>query len=133
MNANNINISKIETYLNSILDNVVSNNTYFGYIPDTSIVQASDWQDMVMVEIPNGVQDRDAYGQGTVLVWLYARPLESGRKNVAKMSELEQKLTDAIKQSSGDKYYIQRRMTFTDYDTEIKWHCNVVELTITIV
>lgn len=128
MNANNINISKIETYLNSILDNVVSNNTYFGYMPDASVVQASDWQDMVMVEIPNGVQDRDAYGQGTVLVWLYARPLESGRKNVAKMSELEMKLNNVVAQANDRNYQITRRMTYTDYDTEIKWHCNVVEL-----
>jgi hypothetical protein len=133
MNKNNLNISKIETYLNSILDKVVSDNTFFGYIPDASVIKSTSWTDMCLVEIPNGIRDMDAYGQGTVLVWLYARPLESGRKNVAKMSELEQKLNDAIKQSSGDKYYIQRRMTFTDYDTEIKWHCNVVELTITIV
>lgn len=128
MNANNINISKIETYLNSILDNVVSNNTYFGYMPDASVVQSSDWQDMVMVEIPNGVQDRDAYGQGTVLVWLYARPLESGKKNVAKMSQLEMKLNEVVAQANDKNYQITRRMTYTDYDNEIKWHCNVVEL-----
>lgn len=132
MNANNLNISKIETYLNGILDNVVSNNTYFGYKPDASIVQASNWQDMVMVEIPNGVQDRDAYGQGTILVWLYARPLESGRKNVAKMSELEMKLNNVVAQANDKNYQITRRMTYTDYDTEIKWHCNVVELIIKV-
>lgn len=128
MNANNLNISKIETYLNGILDNVVSNNTYFGYLPDASIVKSSDWQDMVMVEIPNGITDMDAYGQGTILVWLYARPLESGRKNVAKMSELETKLNAVITNAKDRNYQISRRMTFTDYDTDIDWHCNVVEL-----
>lgn len=133
MDRNKTNISRIETHLNSMLDGVVSEHTFFGTAPDVSVVKSSDWQDMVVVEIPNGITDFGAYGQGTALVWLYARPMESGRKDVAKMSELEQKLTDAIKQSSDDKYYIQRRMTFTDYDTEIKWHCNVVELTITIV
>lgn len=128
MNANNLNISKIETYLNGILDNVVSNNTYFGYLPDASIVKSSDWQDMVMVEIPNGIRDMDAYGQGTILVWLYARPLESGRKNVAKMSELETKLNTVIANAKDKNYQISRRMTFTDYDTDIDWHCNVVEI-----
>jgi hypothetical protein len=128
MNANNLNISKIETYLNSILDNVVSNNTFFGYMPDASIVKSSDWQDMVMVEIPNGVRDMDAYGQGTVLVWLYARPLESGRKNVAKMSVLEDRLNDVIANNKDKNYQISRRMTFTDYNTDIDWHCNVVEI-----
>jgi hypothetical protein len=128
MDANKINISKIETYLNSILDNVVSNNTFFGYMPDASIVKSSDWQDMVMVEIPNGVRDMDAYGQGTVLVWLYARPLESGRKNVAKMSVLEDRLNDVIANNKDKNYQISRRMTYTDYDTDIDWHCNVVEI-----
>lgn len=128
MNANNLNISKIETYLNGILDNVVSNNTFFGYMPDASIVKSSDWQDMVMVEIPNGIRDMDAYGQGTILVWLYARPLESGRKNVAKMSELETKLNAVIANAKDKNYQISRRMTFTDYDTDIDWHCNVVEI-----
>lgn len=123
-----MNISKIETYLNGILDNVVSNNTFFGYMPDASIVKTSDWQDMVMVEIPNGVRDMNAYGQGTVLVWLYARPLESGRKNVAKMSVLEDRLNDVIANNKDKNYQISRRMTYTDYDTDIDWHCNVVEI-----
>lgn len=133
MDANNLNISKIETYLNSILDNKVSKNTYFGYLPDASIIKASDWQDMVMIEMPNGIRDMDAYGQGTVLVWLYARPLGSGRKNVAKMSELEANLNDVITNVTSNEYHIVRRLTFTDYDTNINWHCNVIELIITIV
>ena len=128
MDANNLNISKIETYLNGILDNVVSNNTYFGYMPDASIVKSSDWQDMVMVEIPNGIRDMDAYGQGTILVRLYARPLESGRKNVAKLSELETKLNAVIVNAKDKNYQISRRMTFTDYDADVDWHCNVVEI-----
>lgn len=133
MDSNNLNISKIETYLNSILDNKVSKNTYFGYLPDASIIKASDWQDMVMIEMPNGIRDMDAYGQGTVLVWLYARPLGSGRKNVAKMSELETNLNDVITNVTSNEYHIVRRLTFTDYDTNINWHCNVIELIITIV
>jgi hypothetical protein len=115
------------------LDNKVSKNTYFGYLPDASIIKASDWQDMVMIEMPNGIRDMDAYGQGTVLVWLYARPLGSGRKNVAKMSELEANLNDVITNVTSNEYHIVRRLTFTDYDTNINWHCNVIELIITIV
>lgn len=131
MNKDNLNISKVETYLNSILDNVVSNNTFFGYLIDKQAIDAS-WQDMVLIEIPNGIQDYDGYGQGTVLVWLYSRPLSSGRKNVAKMSELEQKLNEAIANASSDAYSIRRRSTYTDYDTNINWHCNAVELIITV-
>lgn len=133
MEVNKTNISRIETYLNSVLDGVVSEHTYFGTIPDAAIVKSSDWQDMVMVEIPNGIADFDAYGQGTALVWLYARPMDSGRKNVAKMSQLETNLDNAIKNASSSEYYLTRRLTFTDYDTTINWHCNVIEIIITIV
>lgn len=128
MDVDKINISKVETFLNGILDNTVSNNTFFTKVPDTSVVTSSDWQDMVLVEIPNGIEDYDAYGQGTVLVWLYARPLDSGKKNVATMSKLETTLNDVIKANTDKTYSISRRITYTEYDTEIKWHCNVVEL-----
>ena len=131
MNRDNINISEIETYLNDILDNAVSSNTFFGYLVDKQTIDPS-WEDMVLVEIPNGIQDYDGYGQGTVLVWLYARPLSSGRKNVAKMYELETRLNNAVANASSGKYSIRRRSTYTDYDTNINWHCNAVELIITV-
>ena len=131
MNINNLNISKIETYLNSILDNTVSNNTFFGESITKETMQP-DWSDMVLVEIPNGIEDKTAYGQGTVLVWLYAKPLSSGRKNVATMSKLETKLNEVISNSSNKTYSLSRRMTYTDYNEDINWHCNVVELIIKV-
>ena len=131
MNIDNLNISKIETYLNSIIDNTVSNNTFFGELITKETIQP-EWTDMVVVEIPNGIEDRNAYGQGTVLVWLYAKPLSSGRKNVATMSKLETKLNEVIANSSNTSYSISRRMTYTDYNEEIDWHCNVVELIIKV-
>lgn len=132
MDKDKMNISSIETYLNSIFDNKVSNNTIFGYMIEKSEIP-SDWQDMVMVEIPNGVDDLHAYGIGTILVWLYARPLLSGKKNVAVMSILEKKLNEVIASSNNGDYQLTRRMTYTSYDTDIDWHCNVVELNILIV
>lgn len=131
MNKDNINISKVETYLNSILDNVVSNNTFFGYFPASEAIDSS-WNDMVIVEIPNGIRDNDAYGQGTALVWLYARPLSSGRKNVAVMSQLEQRLNEVIRTASSPIYALSRRNTFSDYDEKLNWHCNAVELIIKV-
>ena len=129
----NLNISTIETYLNSIIDNVVSKNTFFTALPDASIIQSSDWQDMVLIDIPDGIKDFDAYGQGHVLICLYARPLESGRKNVAKMSELETKLNEVINIASNKDYLIVRNDVHTTFDDDINWHCNVVEVLITIV
>lgn len=126
MNKNNLNISKIETYLNSILDNVVSNNTFFTALPDKSIIDASNWTDMVLIDFPMGVKDLVAYGQGEVDIVLYARPLESGKKNVAKMSQLETKLNEAIENARDKNYQLARDDAHSMYDTDIKWHCNVI-------
>ena len=128
MDKNTLNISKIETYLNSIIDGVVSNNTFFTTYPDKATVQASDWKEMVLIDMPSGISDFEAYGKGTVYVGLYARPLESGKKNVAKMSELEQKLNDAIAAADDKNYVIIRNDVRSTYDDDINWHCNVVEL-----
>lgn len=132
MDKDKMNISSIETYLNSIFDNTISNNTIFGYMIEKSAIP-DDWKDMVLIEVPNGVADMDAYGQGTILVWLYARPLLSGKKNVTTMSILEKNLNEVVKSSSNSTYQISRRLTYTSYDTDIDWHCNVVELNILIV
>lgn len=128
MNKNNLNISKIETYLNSIIDNVVSYNTFFTKLPDASVVKSSDWQDMVLIDIPDGIKDFEAFGQGHVFIALYARPLESGKKNVSKMSELEIKLNDVIANAKDKTYHISRNDVHTTYDEDIDWHCNVVEI-----
>lgn len=132
MDKDKMNISSIETYLNSIFDNNISDNTIFGYMIEKATIP-DDCNDMVLIEVPNGVADMDAYGQGTILVWLYARPLLSGKKNVATMSTLEKKLNEVIKSSRNSTYQISRRLTYTYYDTDIDWHCNVVELNILIV
>lgn len=119
--------------MNSILDNVVSNNTFFTALPDPTIIKSSDWQDMIMIAIPEGIKDFDAYGGGSVFIYLYARPLESGKKNVAVMSQLEKKLNEVISTATSDTYALTRNDEHTTYDEDIKWHCNVVELLITIV
>lgn len=130
MNKEYMNISKIETYLAGIIDNVVSNNTYAGTLPTT--INAA-WSDMVLIDCANAIADMEAYGRGVVLIWLYAKPRTDGTKNVALMSQLEKKLNEVIGAADDRHYIISRRDTFTDYDDARKWHCNIVELNITIV
>lgn len=124
-----MNISRIETYLHGIIDNKVSKNTYAGTLPDTI---KSDWNDMVLVDCANRVSDMDAYGEAIVLVWLYARPFENGSKNVAVMDELETKLNEVIENANDKIYVINRRNTYSDYDSDRQWHCNIVELNVRI-
>ena len=129
MDRNNLNISNIEMFLYSIFKNAVSNNTYVGTFPDT--IQSS-WQDMCLIDCGSAIADLDALGGGVVLIWLYAKPLSDGSKNVGKMQELEEKLNLAISNSFDKNYRINRRNTYTDYDSDRKWHCNIVELNIVI-
>lgn len=132
MDINKINISKIETFLYEKIDNVVSKNTFVGSkVPDKTAIP-TDWNDIVLIDIPNGVRDFDAYGKGTILVYLFARPQESGRKNVAVLSKMEASLNEVINTSSNDTYLLKRRLTFTGYDMNIDWHYNVIEITLTI-
>lgn len=132
MNKDNLNISKIETYLNGILDGVVSDNTFFTTYPNVSVVKSSDWKDMVLVDIPSGIKDMEAMGQGTIFIGLYARPLESGKKNVKKMSQLETKLNEVLENARDSRYMLKRSDVHSTYDDDIDWHCNVVELTILV-
>ena len=130
MNKDNLNISSIETYLYSIIDTTVSNNTYVGELPD--VIQSS-WTDMCLIDVANAVKDFDAYGSGLVNIFLYARPMQSGSKNVAVMSKLEKALNAVISSAVSDTYHINRAHTYSDYDSDRKWHCNIVTLNITIV
>lgn len=129
MNKDNINISKIESYLFSILNNTVSSQTFVGRLPD---ILKSDWEDICLIDCGSAIADYDAFGSGIVLIWLYAKPYSDGSKNVARMTKLEQALNEVIVNSNNNVYHVTRRNTYTDYDTERKWHCNIVELNITI-
>lgn len=133
MDKNNLNISEIETYLNSILDGKISDNTFFTTYPSVPYVQSSSWEDMVVVDIPTGVKDMEAMGHGFVLIGLYARPMDSGRKNVAKMSELEEKLNIVLENASNPHYMLKKSDAHATFDDDINWHCNVVELTLLVV
>lgn len=126
-----MNISKVETYLNSVFDNKVSNNTFFGSYPEKETISPK-WNDMVFIDIPNGIEDRGSMGIGTALVWLFARPLSSGRKNVGKISDMEIKMNEILESLNDPIYRLERRETYTEYDRNLKWHANVVEIIIKI-
>lgn len=128
MNANQ-SISAIETYLYGLFNNVVSAHTYVGSLPET--IKAS-WNDMLLIQCDNGVNDYEGYGNGTVLLFLYARPRSDGSKNVNRLSEMETAARQAIDgmDSSGD-YYLYHKKSYSDYDYSRNWHCNIISVGIT--
>lgn len=125
-----MNISKIETFFNTLLDNKVSDNTFFTDLP-SAIKQ--EWNDMVVVDFPNTISDLNAYGSGKVLVWLYARPKSNGTKNVPVLSKMETSLNECLKKSNDPHYKISKSGEYTDYDEQKNLHCNIVELNLIII
>ena len=59
MDKDILNISAIETFFNSLLDDKVSNNTFFTTLPTTL---DESWEDIVVVDCSNSIQDLNAYG-----------------------------------------------------------------------
>lgn len=125
----NFNISKIESYLYSIFNGTISDNTFVGRLPDT--IQES-WEDMCLIDCSSNIVDEDARATGVVFISLYARPNTNGTKNVPKMSQLEVRLNDVIRAAYSPNYSISRRSTYTDYDSNRNWHVNAVQLNILI-
>lgn len=123
------NISKIESYLYSILYGTLTEQTYVGTLPDTI---KDGWQEMCLIDCSSSIVDEDARASGSVQIALYTRPNTDGSKNVPKMSQLEQKLNTIIRAANDPHYQISRVATFTDYDTKRNWHYNVVELNIMV-
>ena len=108
MDKNLLNISTIETFFNELLDEKVSSNTFFTTVP-TNI--DTTWSDLVVIDCANSIQDLNAYGVGTVLVWLYAKPFSNGRKNVAVMSKLEKALNEALENNKNASYTVSKILT----------------------
>lgn len=130
MDENLLNISKIETFFNALLDNKVSDNTFFTDLP-SAIKQ--EWNDMVVVDFPNTISDLNAYGSGKVLVWLYAKPKSNGTKNVPVLSRMEMSLNECLKSCNDAHYKITKGGKYTDYDEQKNLHCNIVELNLIII
>lgn len=126
----NMNISQVETYIDSLVNLTVSEHTFVGKLPDTI---ASSWNDMLLIDCGNGVIDLDAYGSGTVLLFTYARPRSNGTKNVTKLKAMDEAVNRVLEaQDSSAPYYLYRRKTYSDYDSARNWHCNIITLGITV-
>lgn len=129
MNRSNLNISNIENYLFTLFDNVVSDNTYVNTLPDTI---DSSWTDMVLIDFGTSINDFDAMGKCIVHVFLYAKPLSNGSKNVRKLLEMEEKFNVAYKNQLSKDYQLTHVYDDSDYDKDRKWHFNVKALNLLI-
>lgn len=127
MNLDKKNISNIEDYFFNLLQGI--DNVYFGTLPTPE----SQWETMVLVDCSNVINDFDAYGKGTVLVYLYAKP-NGEVKNSAALSRLEKQINERLKQyKSSEGYSVSIQWKESDYDEAKRLHCVVVAMNILIV
>lgn len=127
MNADKKNISRIEDYFFYLLEGM--ENVYFGTLPTPK----SEWETMVLVDCANAISDFDAFGNGTVLVYLYAKP-NGEIKNSAALNKLEEQLNERLKTyKSPHGYSSSIQWKEADYDETKRLHCVVVALNILIV
>jgi len=117
------NTSKVEEYLYSVLQGVVSDHTFAGTLPSAI---GNEWDNMVLIDCDLPMTDYGVYSKATVYVFLYARPFADGSKNVAKLNTMEDALCDMLDSISDDHYSVDRLSNGGDYDSSIGWHRNYV-------
>lgn len=129
MTNDNLDISSIETYLDSIIKGKVSKNVFAGTLPNTL---EDTVKDLVLIDCGNAITDLDAYGRGTLNIFLYAKPTANGRKNVAQLSKMEKSFANVIDNAADERYTLTQLYKASDYDTALNWHYIVVALNIVI-
>lgn len=132
MYNDNINISSIETHLESVLRKHVCSRCYAGTLPSALTDGAMD---MVVIDCGNTIRDYHAYGYGSVNIYLYAQPI-NGQKNVPALSKLEKAFGKALREDKFDNedYSVAREtlLSGTGYDTTYNMHYIIKAIRITI-
>lgn len=122
MYNDNINISNILTHFDTVIRENVCKDCYAGTLPSTL---KDSVKYMVVIDTGNTVVDKNAYGEGTIFIYLYAQPV-SGQMNVPALSKMEKALRKALYEDKFDnENYEVSRQAFLGgegYDTTYNMH-----------
>ena len=126
---NRMSTSAMETFFDKLLRGVISDHIFFEELP---VSISESWKDFIVVDCLNPFIDHDAYGKGTVLIYLYAKQNSFGTKNVKRLAEMEKKLNQAILDNDDPYYNVTRRGMYSNYNAVNDIYYNVIQLTIII-
>lgn len=122
MNNDYINISSIETHLDTVIRKNVCKKSYAGTLPSTL---QEDVVKYVVIDCGSAISDLHAYGKGIVNIYLYARP-NAGVKNVHALNTLEKAFMAALRGDAFDSehYTVARELAYqnTGYDSTYGMH-----------
>lgn len=123
-------ISRIENFFSMLLAKAgVSKHYFINNLPKEI---NKDWTDMVFVEL-NVQDDKGAYTRGSATFFLYTKPVGTyNRKDVKKMDAMEEALDKAINESNDANYIIRTSWRDADYDKDIEFYFNVINVSIIV-
>lgn len=119
-------ISSIQDFLWKLFTSDLLANKYFDDLPSTN-----DFDSAMVIDLSNSISDMNAYGQGSFLIFLYARPLKSGIRNGI-LSKMEKEVLRLIDENNDPTYTMSPRYTHSDYDAARNLHMIVLEVNILI-
>lgn len=134
MKSDDINISSIETHLDKVIREKICKQCYAGTLPATLSEKITSY---VVIDCGNAINDLHAYGRGIVNIYLYAKTIGNGAKNVATLSKLE-KAFNAVMKSDGfdsEHYSVPREFVYqdSDYDNTYNMHFIIKAIQIIII
>ena len=65
-------------------------------------------------------------------IFLYAKPLSNGSKNVKVLADLEDRFNEVMENQHSKEYQLNHAYDDSDYDKDRKWHFNIKALNLMI-
>ena len=119
-------ITNIQDFLWALFTSDLLPNKYFDDLPATN-----DFESAMVIDLSNSISDMNAYGQGSFLIFLYAKPLESGMRNGI-LGKMEKEVLRLIDENNDPTYSLSKRYTHSDYDAARNLHMTILEVNILI-
>lgn len=123
------NISQVLNDLYMPFYQTVSEHIYFGTLPSTL---GSDENDMVLIDVGSSINDLNAYGKGTIHIFLYTQPATNGRMDLGRLLEMEEAADEVIESLDTENYTFAELYRNTDYDSTYNMHYIIIALNLII-
>lgn len=124
------NISRIEDFFFTMFSEEVFGKVEVGDVLPDTIDQSVKRYTLIDV---GRVRDLNAYGSGSVVVFLFSKSNERREKDVPAMCEMEDAAYQLIHKNKHEHYKTSRGFIEQSYDSRYDMHCNVIEIILTVI
>lgn len=101
-----INIYEVKTYIYGLIKGVISNNVFLSMPKNINAA----WDEFISIEMPQMSSNKDAYGNVTVWVVVYAKDMDNGLVDSYKLNEIQKQIDNIFNGITEDnnKFIIQK-------------------------